>query len=94
MLGDGGAAASGRRRRWRLVAAEQQDWIRISRMAQIITRLRGVLGGRTNQRGSGRLGRVVRALQAGGGRLVLGSDGSGAAGVFRGGRGGEGRGSR
>jgi hypothetical protein len=54
VLGDGGAAASGRRRRWRLVAAEQQDWIRISRMAQIITRLRGVLGGRTNQWGSGR----------------------------------------
>ena len=94
-MGDGGAVPCGRRWWWRLVAAEQRDWITILRMAQIITRLvswevgqtSGVAGGR-------RLGRVVRALQAGGGRLVLGSDGSGAAGVFRGGRGGEGRGSR
>ena len=75
------------------MAAEQQGWIRISRMAQIITRLRGVLVGRTNQRGGRRLGRVARAPQAGGGGLVLGRDGSGAPGVFRGGRGGD-RGSR
>lgn len=49
------------------MAAEQWDWVRVSRMAQIITRLRCVLGGRTNLRGGGRLGRMVRAPQAGGG---------------------------